>query len=65
MKDVNCPYCDAELEINHDDGNGCHEDRIYTQECPECEDYHEDDGMGNSVCPDCGSDLVNGKEGEG
>ena len=36
MNDVNCPYCDAELEINHDDGYGYEEDEIYTQECSEC-----------------------------
>lgn len=36
MSDVNCPYCNAELEINHDDGYGYEEDRLYQQRCPEC-----------------------------
>lgn len=34
--DVNCPYCNAELEINHDDGYGYAEDRKHTQECCVC-----------------------------
>ncbi len=25
MKDINCPYCDAELDICHDDGFGYEE----------------------------------------
>ena len=36
-KDVECPYCGAELEINHDDGYGYEEDGIYEQECRESE----------------------------
>ena len=36
MKDVNCPYCDAEQDINHDDGYGYEEDRIHQQECSDC-----------------------------
>jgi hypothetical protein len=35
--DANCPYCDAELEINHDDGYGYSEDGKHEQECRECE----------------------------
>lgn len=37
MYDVNCPYCDADLEICHDDGYGYEEDRVHEQECPECD----------------------------
>jgi len=37
MSDVNCPYCGAEQEINHDDGYGYVEDEVYEQECIECE----------------------------
>lgn len=36
MSDVNCPYCNAEIEINHDDGYGYEEDKIYNQQCCEC-----------------------------
>ena len=36
-KDVEFPYCGAELEINHDDGYGYEEYGIYEQECRECE----------------------------
>lgn len=35
-KDVECPYCWAEVEINHDDGYGYDEYRIHEQECHEC-----------------------------
>jgi len=34
---VNCPYCEADIEINHDDGSGYSEDELHTQECPKCE----------------------------
>lgn len=38
MKDgINCPYCDTEQEINHDDGIGYTEDEAYTQKCVKCE----------------------------
>ena len=37
MKDVNCPYCDANLDIDHDDGYGYEEDRLHEQECSYCE----------------------------
>ena len=36
MYDVECPYCGAELDINHDDGYGYEEDRTHEQECDEC-----------------------------
>lgn len=36
MNDVNCPYCDADLEINHDDGYGYGEDVTYQQQCGSC-----------------------------
>jgi len=36
-KDVKCPYCGADVEINHDDGYGYEEDVIFSQECSECE----------------------------
>jgi hypothetical protein len=35
--DINCPYCDAELEINHDDGFGYEEDVKHQMDCDECE----------------------------
>lgn len=31
-----CPYCDSEVEINHDDGFGYGEGEIYQYECPDC-----------------------------
>jgi hypothetical protein len=34
--DTNCPYCDADIEINHDDGYGYEEDRKHEQECDNC-----------------------------
>ena len=37
MSDLNCPYCNAEIEICHDDGFGYEEDIKHQQECYECE----------------------------
>jgi Zn ribbon nucleic-acid-binding protein len=39
MSDVKCPYCEAEQEINHDDGYGYEEDQKHEQECINCEKY--------------------------
>jgi len=36
MHDTNCPYCDAEVEINHDDGKGYSENEIHQHECDNC-----------------------------
>ncbi len=35
--DVNCPYCGADVEINHDDGYGREEDRKHEQTCHQCD----------------------------
>lgn len=37
MRDVECPYCGKEQEIDHDDGYGYDEDELYQQECINCE----------------------------
>ena len=37
MSDVECPYCGADQEINHDDGYGYDEGEKHHQECPACE----------------------------
>lgn len=34
--DVNCPYCGAGQEINHDDDYGFIEDEIFNQDCSKC-----------------------------
>ena len=39
MKDIECPYCGADLEINHDDGNGYAEGELHQQQCGECDKY--------------------------
>jgi len=31
-----CPYCNKEVEICHDDGEGYDESETYNQECPYC-----------------------------
>lgn len=36
MRDINCPYCEAEQDINHDDGYGYEEDEKHQQECNSC-----------------------------
>ena len=35
-KDIECPYCGADQEINHDDGYGYAEDTHHTQQCGKC-----------------------------
>ena len=37
--DVNCPYCDAEVTINHDDGYGYSENEKHEQQCDNCKKY--------------------------
>jgi len=39
MSDLNCPYCNAEIEIFQDDGHGTDESEIYREQCPKCEKY--------------------------
>jgi hypothetical protein len=35
--DINCPYCEKELDINHDDGFGYQEGVKHQMECRHCE----------------------------
>jgi hypothetical protein len=37
MGDINCPHCNTELNINHDDGLGCFETCKDEMQCNECE----------------------------
>ena len=39
MNDIECPYCEADLEINHDDGVGYSQDEVHQQRCSNCEKY--------------------------
>jgi hypothetical protein len=36
MSDINCPYCKAGQEINHDDGYGYEDGEEFEQHCVEC-----------------------------
>lgn len=36
MSDLNCPYCDAGLDVCHDDGFGYQEDVNHQMECSDC-----------------------------
>lgn len=36
MSDTNCPYCDAEIDIYHRDGEGYTEDVLHEQKCRHC-----------------------------
>lgn len=38
-KELECPYCEHEFDINHDDGFGYKEDITEEIQCPECEKY--------------------------
>ena len=35
--DLKCPYCDAELQVCHDDGEGYDEDVLHQMECHHCD----------------------------
>lgn len=37
--DTECPYCQAGIKINHDDGQGYEEDTFHQQQCPKCGKY--------------------------
>ena len=37
MSDLNCPYCNAELKVCHDDGFGYAEDEAHEMECYKCD----------------------------
>ena len=37
MGDVECPYCEEEQKINHDDGYGYEEGGPYNQQCRNCD----------------------------
>jgi hypothetical protein len=37
--DLNCPYCDEELDINHDDGFGWEENEKHQMQCKYCKKY--------------------------
>jgi len=36
IDDTQCPYCGAEIGINHDDGQGYEQDRLHQQDCNSC-----------------------------
>ena len=37
MSDMQCPYCGADQEVCHDDGQGYAEDRRHEHTCSECD----------------------------
>ena len=37
MNDIECPYCDHDQEVNHDDGYGFAEDERHYMSCGKCE----------------------------
>jgi hypothetical protein len=37
MKDLKCPYCGHEFDIDRCDGEGCTEDVLEQKQCPKCE----------------------------
>lgn len=39
MNDIECPYCNHEQEVNHDDGHGYEEDKLHQQQCDSCDKY--------------------------
>lgn len=39
MDTVTCPYCDEDVELNHDDGKHYDEDRSEETQCSSCDKY--------------------------
>jgi hypothetical protein len=39
MSNIQCPYCGADQEVCHDDGQGYAEDVKHEQQCSECDKY--------------------------
>ncbi len=39
MYDVRCPYCDAEIEISHDDDYGMEEGEWHEWQCHKCDKF--------------------------
>ena len=37
--EIECPYCEEEQPIDHDDGAGYTEGKLETQQCPYCDHY--------------------------
>jgi len=36
MSDLECPYCEEGLDVNHDDGFGYEENKYHEMECEHC-----------------------------
>jgi hypothetical protein len=36
MNTIECPYCNASLEVRHDDGSGYEEDKAHEMRCSQC-----------------------------
>ena len=60
-KDINCPYCEADLEICHDDGFGYAEDVLHEDQCPECHKYFTFDTTINFSYDAHKADCLNGE----
>jgi hypothetical protein len=37
MSDVNCPYCNEEIKIDHEDGYGYEQEILHEQHCSKCD----------------------------
>ena len=64
MTDINCPYCDAELDICHDDGFGYDESKSHEMQCSECDKYFLFDTSISFSYEAKQADCLNGSEHE-
>ena len=39
MKDIECPYCNFQQDVDHDDGKGYAEDELHQMQCCNCDKY--------------------------
>lgn len=64
MRDVECPYCEAEQDICHDDGYGYDEGVFHEQECRYCEKTFTFQTMVSYVYEVSRADCLNGGDHE-
>ena len=62
MNDLNCPYCNAENEVCHDDGQGYDESELHEMECSSCDKYFTFETSISYYYEPYKADCLNGQE---
>lgn len=59
--DLQCPYCGADQEVNHDDGAGYDESKLHEQDCKDCGKTYKSGRISFDYTPGK-ADCLNGAE---